>query len=46
MAEWSSPIEMSSWIPVVGTLLGASVGFVGGLFSLWLINKNRESAER
>ena len=46
MAEWLSPTEMSSWIPVVGTLLGASVGFVGGLFSLWLTNKNRESAER
>jgi len=38
--------EMSIWISVIGTLLGATVGFVGGLFNLRLTNKNKESAER
>lgn len=46
MAECPSPAEMSSWIPVVGTLLGAAVGFVGGLFNTWLTQRNRESTDR
>ena len=46
MAECPSPSAISQWLPVVGTLLGATIGFVGGLFNLQLTNKNRESAER
>ena len=46
MAECPSPSAISQWLPVVGTLLGATIGFVGGLFNLRLINKNKESAER
>lgn len=46
MAECPNPSAVSQWLPVVGTLLGATIGFVGGLFNLRLTNKNRESAER
>ena len=46
MAECLNPSEMSKWIPVVGTLLGAAIGFVGGLFNSWLTQTNRESTER
>lgn len=37
---------MSTWIPVISALLGATVVYVGSFFNLRLTNKNRESAER
>jgi hypothetical protein len=46
MVECPSPSEISSWIPVIGTLLGATVVFVGGLFTLQLTNENKVRAER
>lgn len=46
MAEYANPSAISQWLPVVGTLLGTTIGFVGGLFNLRIANKNRESAEK
>lgn len=46
MVECPSLNVISQLLPVVGTLLGSTIGFVGGLFIMWLTNKNRESAER
>ena len=46
MPECSSPSVISQLLPVVGTLLGATIGFVSGVFNLKLTNKNRERTER
>lgn len=46
MPECPSPSAISQWLPVVGALLGAAVGFLGGLMNLQLTHKNKESAER
>ncbi|MFZ2629469.1 MAG: hypothetical protein WAX67_11405 [Rugosibacter sp.] len=46
MPECPSPSAISQWLPVVGALLGATLGFLGGLLNLQLTHKNKESAER
>lgn len=46
MADCPNPTAISPWIPVIGTLLGATIGFVGGLFNSWLTQKSKESTEK
>lgn len=46
MAECPSPTTISQLLPVVGTLLGATIGFVGGLLNSWLTQRGKESTER
>ena len=46
MADCPTPAEISNWIPVVGALLGAAIGFVGGLLNSWLTQRNRETTEK
>lgn len=41
-----SPSVLSQWLPVVGTLLGATIGFVGGLFNSWFTQRSQDNAER
>src|ERR1035437_2969318 len=46
MADCPTPAEISNWIPWVGALLGAVIGFVGGLLNSWLTQRNRETTEK
>ena len=46
MAEPIISTEFSKWIPVVGTLLGAAIGFIGGFFNSWFINRNKEKIDK
>lgn len=46
MAQYLSPSEISSWIPVIAALLGATVVFVGNLINLQFTNKHKVRLER
>lgn len=46
MAQCPSPTAISQWLPVVGTLLGATIGFVGGLLNSWFTQRSKESTEK
>ncbi len=46
MAEYANPNAITQWLPMIGTLAGATIGFVGVLISLWFTQKNREKSEQ